>query len=832
MKRCWPFLPLILYSLNLGGCGTADSSNKSGTEAVRSQAQIQVQKQVPKATTGGELAAPAQQIIQQVEKVVTLADPGFLLPSGSHWKILQGKSLKIDRDGLFQPVQSGVTELEANDHQGRLIVQTVRVNEPESIDFANDILPILTRNGCNSGGCHGRLDGQNGFKLSLFGYAPELDFKAIVKDSAGRRVDRLEPWSSLILSKASGTVPHGGGRALDPSSADFTRVKNWLSAGTPEHAQKNRQLTSLKIAPQTLQANQADTYEVQAIAEFSDGSERDVSAWSSWKTLDDQVAQVDPFGRLTVLGTGETDIVVRYGSKVKTARISVAGPSLEPSAFESLASDSFIDKAVARHLQTLNVLPSPLADDAAFLRRATLDLVGRLPEPVETRRFLKDTSPDKRQRAIAELFKDADFTKFWSLKFGDLLQISSARQGNSAPFYLLWLQDQLEKQAPWDKMVRELLTTRGDPSSKASAAAAYSLENLDPIAASQLTAQRLLGIRLRCAQCHDHPFDVWTQTQSHQFAAFFAKVRPIAPNPGQMMGRTRIGYFPEGQVAHPRTQETLQPKVLSGNQPTISADTDPLPALADWVTSAENPFMARAFVNWLWAQFFATGLVDPVDDLSAANPPTHPELLNALGRRFIELKYQVRPMITEILESRVYQASSIPNAQNSRFARLNAFQSPRILSAQQLADALAQATGIPNRYPNKPTGTRAVEIQDPSTNSALLDTLGRCGRLEACVASSGGRATTSLRQSLLWISSDTVDGKVGAVSGYIRQMLDLEPEPDEIVENLFLRTVCRFPTDSEKKHWNEVIATAKNRPEIVEDLFWALLNTREFLFNH
>jgi hypothetical protein len=299
-----------------------------------------------------------------------------------------------------------------------------------------------------------------------------------------------------------------------------------------------------------------------------------------------------------------------------------------------------------------------------------------------------------------------------------------------------------------------------------------------------------------------------------------------------MMGRTRIGYFPEGQVAHPRTQETLQPKVLSGNQPTISADSDPLPALADWVTSTENPFMARAFVNWLWAQFFATGLVDPVDDLSAANPPTHPELLDALGRRFIELKYQVRPMITEILESRVYQASSIPNAQNSRFARLNAFQSPRILSAQQLADALAQATGIPNRYANKPTGTRAVEIQDPSTGSALLDTLGRCGRLEACVASSGGRATTSLRQSLLWISSDTVDGKVGAVSGYIRQMLDLEPEPDEIVENLFLRTVCRFPTDSEKKHWNEVIASAKNRPEIVEDLFWALLNTREFLFNH
>ena len=829
MKRSWSFLPLVLCSLILGGCGNADSPKKTNQATASPKSNDQAQNDTTDSINTSDLDS---QTHQPTEIVVTLADPGFLLPSANPWKIKQGKSLKVDRNGLLQAVESGVTQLESNDAQGRLIVQSVKVLEPESIDFANDILPILTRHGCNSGGCHGRLDGQNGFKLSLFGYAPEQDFKAIVKDSAARRIDMIDASSSLILRKASGLVPHGGGQVMDPSSADFTRIKSWLSAGASEHAPKKRLMKSLRITPESIQAGQAGEYQVKAIAKFNDDSERDVSAWSTWKILDDKVARVDPFGRLTVLESGETDIVVRYGSQVKTARVSLPGPLVDASAFETLKSDSYIDKTVSRHLQGLNIPPSPLTSDAAFLRRVTLDLVGRLPEPVETRRFLKDSSPDKRQRVIAELFKDADFTKFWSLKFGDFLQISSARQGNSAPFYLLWLQDQLEKQAPWDKMVRDLLTTRGDPSSKESAAAAYSLENIDPITASQLTAQRLLGIRLRCAQCHDHPFDVWTQTQSHQFAAFFAKVRPIAPMPGQMMGRTRIGYFPEGKVLHPRTLEPVPPIVLSGNQPIVKSDTDPLPALADWATSAENPFMAKAFVNWLWAQFFATGLVDPVDDLSAANPPTHPELLDALARRFIELKYQMRPMITEILESRVYQASSLPNAQNSRFARLNAFQSPRTLSAQQLADALAQATGIPNRYTNKPTGTRAVEIQDPSTASAMLDTLGRCGRLEACASSAGGRATTSLRQSLLWISSDTVDGKVGAVSGYVRQMMDLEPEPEEIVENLFLRTVCRFPTDSESKHWKEVISTSKNRPEIVEDLFWALLNTREFLFNH
>ena len=308
-------------------------------------------------------------------------------------------------------------------------------------------------------------------------------------------------------------------------------------------------------------------------------------------------------------------------------------------------------------------------------------------------------------------------------------------------------------------------------------------------------------------------------------------VRPSQPVPGQMMTRPKVAFFPMGEHRHPLTGEKLEPAVLTGKQPEFKPDTDPLPALAEWMTDPSNPLMPRAMANWLWSQFFQSGLVSPVDDLSAANPPSHPELLDFLSRRFVELGYQLRPMIREILTSRTYQLNSQSTPENSRFARLNAFQAPRPLSAQQMADALAKATGVPNRFANKPTGTRAIDIQDPTTPSTLLETLGRCDRRELCGPASG-TSNLSLRQSLLWIGSDTVDSRVGAVSGYLRQLMELSPGPAEVVENLYLRTLCRFPSTQEKEHFSKQIETASDQAEVIEDLFWALINSREFLFNH
>lgn len=816
----------LAFFLSVLGCGKSSQTTESPSA-------LKIESKATTPTVNANLKPQKNPLTLHLK----LNDPGVngpLIPELTQinqWLLIEGSSVWVDQNQLIQPIKAGHSRLEAKASDGQTQTLEVDVAEPEGIDFSNDIVPILTRQGCNSGGCHGRLDGQNGFKLSLFGYAPSDDYLAIVRGGLGRRIDRINPQESLFLKKATGQVPHGGGQVLATTSADFHRLLRWVKTGALESSYKKRSLKSLRLVPDLILAEKPASFQVHAFVEFDDGSSRDVSSWATWRTLDDRIASIDAFGRGSALEPGETHLVVRFGTLVQTLPVRFSGTPLLSGSYDVLDSESNIDILVAKHLKSLQIAPSGLADDATYLRRVTLDLVGRLPEPAEIRRFVKDQSPEKRSLVVAGLLEDADFQKFWSLKLGDLLQASTARQGNAAAFYLLWIQDQLSKELAWDKMVRALLTTRGDPSTRDQAAASYSLVNVDPVLASQLTAQRLLGVRMRCAQCHDHPFDVWTQTQAHSFAAFFAKVRPTGPTNGQMMARPQISYFPQGEVRHPRTGALLSPQVFYGKQPEIKPDSDPLPALADWMTSPENPLMARAFVNWLWSQFFATGLVDPVDDLSAANPPSHPEVLEALSKRFQELNYQIKPMITEILKSRVYQLSSKPISGNQLFSRLNAFQAPRPLTAQQLADALAKSTGVPNRFNNKPTGTRAVEIQDPAVASSLLDTLGRCDRTEIC-SSSSPASSLNLRQSLIWIGSDTVDAKVGALSGYVRQLLDLQPEPEEIIENLYLRTLCRYPSADESKHWSRIIQESDSQPETVEDIFWALLNSREFLFNH
>lgn len=784
----------------------------------------------------GQVAPPLSDPILNSSVVLDLNSPGITGPEDDNstiwkWVLKSGHSVQVDRSGLIQPIAEGSSQLQGLSEEGSEMHLSVTVLNSETIDFGTDILPILTKHGCNTGGCHGRLDGQNGFKLSLFGYSAEQDYHSIVRDSLGRRLNFFDPPRSLFLLKASGQIPHGGGQALSPNSNDFKKLQRWVSLMAPGVLPNRNNRGKIRVSPIEILSDRPSKIQLKLLYQYDNESEREVTPWANWNSLDDSIATVDSAGRLQVLQPGETHIVVRFGSLIETIRVQFPGSNQPETLFDVLSTDSQIDRLVSDHLKKLQIPPSPLTDDATFLRRLSLDLVGRLPEPIEIRRFLKDDSPIKRQKMVDTLLSDSDFPKFWSLKLGDLLQITSSRQGNAAAFYLLWLQQQVENRVPWNTIVKDLLTTRGDPESMQTAAAAYSLVNVDPIIASQQAARQLLGIRMRCAQCHDHPFDVWTQTQAHRFAAFFAKVRPVAPSvPGQMTARTTVRFFPEGEVRHPITGEILSPQVFEGIQPELSANTDPLPALAEWMTGKENPLLAKAFVNWLWSQFFARGIVDPVDDLSAANPPSHPELLESLARKFQDHNYDINFMIREITGSHLYQLSSRSNEINRFSGHLYAYQEPRPFTAQQMADALAKATGVANRFTNKPTGTRAVEIQDPVTASTLLDTLGRCDRTDLCGSASA--SLPSLRQSLMWIGSDTVDAKVSAINGYVRQLLDLEPSSEEIVENLYLRTFSRFPAEAESKHWSEIIASSANRMESVEDLFWALLNSREFLFNH
>ncbi len=492
---------------------------------------------------------------------------------------------------------------------------------------------------------------------------------------------------------------------------------------------------------------------------------------------------------------------------------------------------NFIDDALFGRLEALKVPPSPPASDAAFLRRVSLDLTGEQPTPEQVRAFLADTDPEKRIKRIDALLASPDFVKFWEIKLGDMLQITTARFGNGAYAYQAWLTRQLRENTPWNEVVRTLLTALGDPI-RDGGPANYALDGPDAKTQAELTAQRFLGQRLRCAQCHDHPFDVWTQDDYYGLAACFARVQRGGGRPGSgvMMDRAVVKLNPDGQVIHLRTGKPAAPRLLDGKPVVVDADQDPRQALADWINAPENPYFARSMANWVWAQLFGKGLADPPDDLSRSNPPVHPELLDALARHFVTHKYDLRDLVRTVAVSEAYGSSSCTVPGNENDHRLFSHQLARPLTAHQMADALAQATDVLNRYPNRAAGTRAIEVSEPSTASNILDTFGRCPRTVGCA--SVATPTLSLRQSLLLVGGDLIESKVANLNGYLAHLLELNPEPDEIVENLYYRTLCRPPGAEELSHWSSELKQSGSLREAAEDLFWSLLNSREFTFNH
>ena len=454
--------------------------------------------------------------------------------------------------------------------------------------------------------------------------------------------------------------------------------------------------------------------------------------------------------------------------------------------------------------------------------------------PGEVRGFLADKTPDKRVKLVDSLLASPEFIAFWRIKFGDLLQISRARQGNGAYRYQEWVDVCLAKNTPWDEMVRTMLTAVGDPNEIGTGGPVnYAMDALEPTVAAEQTAQRFLGLRMRCAQCHDHPFDVWTQDDYYGFAAFFAKVQRGGMGmgaPGAMMGKPKIVINPKGRVVHLRTQKPATARLLDGKPATTAEADDPRIELARWMTAPDNPYFARAAANWVWAQFFGRGLVDPADDMSRANPPVHPELLDALAKRFAAYKFDLRDLIRTVATSEAYGLSSATVAGNERDMRLFSHQATRPLTAYQMADALAQATDVLDRFPGAPTPRTALSLPDPMVASPVLDTFGRCPRTSSCA--SVQTPPLSLKQSLLLIGGDLVESKVANLNGYLAGALSLELEPEELVENLYYRTVCRPPTAEESSRWSAELKQSASLQEAAEDLFWALLNSREFAFNH
>lgn len=704
-------------------------------------------------------------------------------------------------------------------------LSAANIGADPAFSFTTHILPILTKAGCNSGACHGAAIGQGGFRLSLLGYDPETDHDNITRELGGRRIDLSTPELSLMLRKPAKQIDHEGGLRLPRNSENYRRLAAWIASGAP-FGNKNLSVQGISVSPaDSLLARTNDIIQLRVRATLSNGIVEDVTPLALYTSNDDSLAQTEKSGAVTLLRQGVTTIMVRYGGQVAAARVGVPFQG-EIDTGDDFVPHNFIDQLTLAEFKRLRLPPSELSSDSTFLRRLYLDVIGQLPSESETRSFLERDTKDAdarlaaRQRIIDDLLTRPAFADFWTLKLADLLLIHSKRLGETAArSYHSWLRRQIAHNVGFHQIITDLFTATGNVEENGPANF-YRLKQ-DPRDMADFVSQAVLGIRIGCARCHNHPSDRWTQNDYHQFAAYFARVS---------FNGKELSVSPRGEVLHPKTQKPVLPRPL-GAPPTPQATTneaDRRLALARSVLDPNNPLLARALVNRVWKELMGRGLVEPVDDLRLTNPPSHPALFEALTSEFLRNNYDLRHLIRTIVSSRTYQLSSEPNALNRADDRFFSRAYLKPLAAQVLADAIAQVTDTPDEYDGYPAGTRAVVLVDPQTPAYHLDVLGRCPREAICETST--RTGGGLAQALHLINGPTINNKLTpAIRSLAAQHQNAASEP---IHSLYLRTLSRFPTQTELTHWNSVILTAQDRTEALEDLLWALLNCREFAFNH
>ncbi len=688
----------------------------------------------------------------------------------------------------------------------------------ERLDFSTRILPILTKSGCNAGACHGAAVGQGGLKLSLLGYDPAQDYANLTRELGGRRVDVEAPVNSLFLRKATGQLDHEGGRRIKRDSDAQRTLLAWIAAGVP-FGPADLRVTKIKVEPSdTLLPGIEQTVQLRVTADLSDGRSEDVTALALYSANDDAIAGVTATGLITTHDRGLTSIMVRYSGQAVAARIAVPFGDTAIAA-NDFTPRNFIDERVLAELQRLRLPPSPLSDDAEFFRRVHLDLIGRLPEPEEVRRFLSEPASDtKRQRTIVSLLASAAFVDFWTMKFGDWLLISGKSGSEQATrAYHEWVRGQLARNRPLDQFVRDLLLAQGE-FTQSGPANFFALAN-DPRDLGEHVSSMFLGTHIACARCHAHPADRWTQEDYHAFAAYFARL-------AKQGGVLRISA--SGEVEHPKTQKPVAPRPLGSLPAPPHGDADRRIELAAWLTAPDNLLFARNVVNRIWKHLLGRGLVDPVDDLRPTNPASNPALLDALATQFAQHGFDLRWLVGEIASSRTYQLTSRTTPANRRDDRLFSHAYLKPLPAQVLADVVAQATGVPDKFPGQSDGTRAVQLAGAGTASYALDVLGRCTRERSC--ETPGRAGGGLAQALHLINGSTINDKLHG--GTLPRLLGSGLSSHDLVDELYLRALSRPATGAEQEAWAPLLTSAGDRARIAEDLFWALLNSREFAFNH
>jgi hypothetical protein len=709
------------------------------------------------------------------------------------------------------------------------------------ISFKNDVMPVLTKAGCNAGVCHAKAGGgQNGFQLSLLGFEPQDDFEHLVKEDRGRRLFPAVPEHSLLLKKASGQVPHGGGVRLPATGEGYALLKEWIRQGAPGDHPASPALVSFAIQPERGTLARGSEQQLTAVATYSDGSTRDVSKLSLYESNDRSMAEVTDDGLAKFQNiSGKVALMVRYQGKVAVFSASVP---LGAPVGDVPPSRNFIDDLVFANLKEIGVPPSPICDDATFLRRVTLDIAGRLPTDEETATFLASSDSNKRDHVIDDLLRSPDYADFFAGKWNALLK---NRRDDSVDIvsnfaFHAWVRDSLLANKPYDQLVRELLaatgTVIGNPP------VAWYKRVKEPKQQLEDVAQLFLGVRMQCAQCHHHPFERWSQDDYYSLAAFFSQV---GRKPSEKRGEDLIFHKRGIAVANNiKTGMPLKPAALGDAVPPIAADEDPRLKLADWMSSPQNPFFAKALVNRYWKHFFQRGLIEPEDDVRDTNPPTNPELLAALSRHFIDSGFDLKALVRVITQSNAYQLTATPNEHNIADRQNYSRYYPRRLQAEVLLDAIDRLAGTQTDFANLPPGTRAVALPDNSYNrsSAFLRVFGRPEAESVCECERV--QTSSLAQSLHLINSDEMRSKLASPTGRAERLAKEDRPPEAKVRELYLAAFSREPRADELKHaidyLTEPRTNADGTPmdpqqlarENFQDLIWALINTKEFLFNH
>ena len=700
----------------------------------------------------------------------------------------------------------------------------------QRVTFEHDIQPLLTKFGCNSGPCHGKSRGQNGFALSLLGFDSDFDHDALVKQARGRRIAPTSPESSLLLQKAMAKLPHGGGARFEAGSKAHRLLLQWIAAGGPRTPDSAPKLVKVRVEPAAMSLEPSETVPVHVIAHYSDGSERDVTDASAFQSNDSAIAATKGEGNIEAGPVpGETAVMARYMNHIAVCTVTIPLPGeIAGHEWTELLSDHELDRLVQEKLKTLGMLPSTPATDATFLRRAYLRAIGRLPTPDETKYFLDDADPDKRTKLIDQLLERPEYADFWANKWADLLRPNPYRVGIKATWMLdAWLRQAFRKNMPYDQFVRELVTAKG--STWRNGATVIFRDRPSTVEIGSSVSQLFLGVRLECAKCHHHPFEVWSQDDFFGFAAFFARVGHHGGLSPPISGGEELIYVAKnGTLKHGRTDEPVEPKTLTGESLTFAADEDPREALVEWMTEPDNPFFAHVMANRVWSEIMGRGIVEPVDDIRATNPATNQPLLDYLAEDFRHSGFDIKHLIRTIMTSQTFARSSEPIERNiSDVNNFSRYYRQR-LRAEALLDAINDILDTNEKFAAMPPNSRSTQLWTHRSSSVFLDTFGRPDPNQDPPCERTTDSTTP--QILHLMNSPELNRKLHEDTGLAAKLAAGDRTNEQIVEELFLRVYCRRAKPNEAKKALASLDAAKNRRLAVEDLLWSLLNTPEFLF--